>query len=299
MNETRYPVYVLSKGRADCCLTARCFTRDRLRFFLVVEAQEEQEYRKYYPHAEYLILPPEATGQGAVRVRQWIWEHSSELGAERHWEFDDNIREIGRLNKGYRIKCQAGIALNVIEDFTDRYTNIAIAGLNYQMFVINTTSIPYYLNCHVYSAMLIKNNIPCRWRLRYNADTDLCLQALTSNWCTVNFNVFYGDKQQTMKMKGGNTSRYQGDGRLIMARTLEEMWPEHVETKMRYGRPQHVIKHNWKQFKQPLIRRSDIDWEAIEQRTWSIPLKKRAEVKSAALQKFYNDVNKPDGNGHK
>ncbi len=183
MNETRYPVYVLSKGRADCCLTARCFTRDRLRFFLVVEAQEEQEYRKYYPHAEYLILPPEATGQGAVRVRQWIWEHSSELGAERHWEFDDNIREIGRLNKGYRIKCQAGIALNVIEDFTDRYTNIAIAGLNYQMFVINTTSIPYYLNCHVYSAMLIKNNIPCRWRLRYNADTDLCLQALTSNWC--------------------------------------------------------------------------------------------------------------------
>ena len=42
----------------------------------------------------------------------------------------------------------------------------------------------------VYSTLLIDNSLDIRWRGRYNEDTDLCLQALSLGYCTVNFNAF-------------------------------------------------------------------------------------------------------------
>jgi hypothetical protein len=168
--------------------------------------------------------------------------------------------------KGKRIICKSGVAFKVAEDFTLRYTNIAIAGLNYYFFIgRGGPQPPFYLNTHVYSCLLIRNDLTIRWRGRYNEDTDLCLQALTSDWCTVNFNQFMILKTQTMTMKGGNaTELYQGDGRLKMAKSLERAWPYVVQTKRRYDRPQHVVKDNWRKFDQQLIRRTDIDWAALE-----------------------------------
>ena len=64
---------------------------------------------------------------------------------------------------------------------------------------------PYYPNTRIYSCMLIKNDIPYRWRGRYNEDTDLSIRVLKDGWCTILFNAFLADKSQTMTMKGGNT----------------------------------------------------------------------------------------------
>lgn len=290
MRQTKYPVYVLSKGRADICKTSICFTQDELEHYLVVEPQEYEEYRENFPNGNILVLPEGHYGKGAIPVRNWIWSHSIANGFDRHWEFDDNIRLIGRLNKGKRIRVNAYYALTAVEEFTDRYENIAISGLNYQMFVTNDTKKPFYLNCHAYSALLIKNNLPYRWRLRYNADTDLCLQALHDKWCTINFNVFFADKTTTMVMKGGNTQRYQGDGRLIMARVLEETWPQYVTTTWKFGRPQHSV--NWKKyFKHPLIRRKDIDWENMKPNNFGMKLKAVDEVKSESLKKILKEEN--------
>ncbi len=57
-----------------------------------------------------------------------------------------------------------------------------------------------------------------------------------------------------MKMKGGNTDElYKGNGRLAMAKELERNWPGIVTTRVRFGRPQHVVKNSWRDFKTPLI----------------------------------------------
>ena len=98
-----------------------------------------------------------------------------------------------------RIVCNSSIAIKVVEDFTDRYTNIGISGFNYSMFVVNETNIAYFTNCHVYSGMLIYNNMPYRWRLNYNADTDLCLQILSGGLCTVLMNIFLIKKKHLKK----------------------------------------------------------------------------------------------------
>ena len=264
MKKTKYPIYVISKGRADCCYTAKFLTADGCPFTLAVEPQEYDEYRKHFPDASIIVTPFKNLGLGSIPVRNFVWEHSKENGHARHWILDDNIRNIYRKYKTNRVRCNAIPAFVACEDFTDRYANIGISGMNYSMFAVPKKQPPFYLNNHVYSCLCIDNSLDLRWRARYNEDTDLCLQVLASGLCTVLFNAFLINKMRTMTMKGGNSSQlYQGDGRLTMARNLERMWPGVVTTDRRYGRPQHVVKDSWRKFDTQLIRRSDINFDEL------------------------------------
>jgi hypothetical protein len=299
----RYPVYIVSKGRyGKNALTANFMVNDQVDFKLVVEPQEADEYAKSFGHQRLLVLPFSNLGLGSIPARNWIWEHSISIGAQRHWIFDDNIRRTMRRDKAQRLPCNANIALAAIEDFVDRYTNIAIAGMNYKMFCPdNRKKPPFVLNCHVYSNLLIKNDIitahnqsPIRWRGRYNEDTDLCLQVLSNNYCTVQLNAFLIDKVATMTTKGGNTDElYQGDGRLRMARSLERDWPGITETKRRFQRPQHVIKNAWKHFDTPLIRKPDAQIPTQPNNYGMILKQVKPEVKSSLIRSLLNQ-NQPN-----
>jgi len=44
---------------------------------------------------------------------------------------------------------------------------------------------------------LIRNDVPYRWRGRYNEDTDLSLRMLKDRWCTIQFNAFLQGKAAT------------------------------------------------------------------------------------------------------
>jgi TET-Associated Glycosyltransferase len=257
----RYPVFVPSKGRAvKTRMTARILLDDGVPFRLVVEPQEEASYRERFPDADLLVTPHR--DEGLTVTRNFIRDVAEAEGAERHWQIDDNVTDFRRRYRGERIPTNAGIALRVCEDFTDRYTNIGVSGLNYQGFVTNGPMPPFWLNCHVYSISLVSLRMPYRWRLRWNDDTDLCLQVLTGGLCTVALNVFMAQKVPTMTIRGGNTAEYvEDDGRARFARMLERQWPRVVTTGRRWGHPQHVV--NWRRFRQPLIRRTDVDWDAL------------------------------------
>lgn len=254
----RYPVYVISKGRADVCKTADFLARDGVPFHLVVEPQERELYASRYGAARVRELPFANLGQGSIPARNWVWEHAKAAGVGRHWILDDNIKGMRRWFRGRRLPCAAGPAMAATEDFVDRYENLAVAGLNYEFFCRGTAP-PFVLNVHVYSCMLIQCDLPHRWRGRYNEDTDLCLQVLSGGMCTALINVFCIDKMGTMKVKGGNTAElYKGDGRLRMARSLERAWPYVVETKRRFNRPQHVVRDAWRKFDTPLRRKPGV-----------------------------------------
>jgi hypothetical protein len=287
----RYPVYVPTKGRhrPELALTLRTLMRDEVPFFAVVEPQERDAYAELVGD-RLLVLPFQDLGLGSIPARNWIKDHATETGWNRHWQLDDNIIEFRRLYKGRRIPCDAGVALRCCEDFSDRYENVAISGLNYQMFVTAETKAPYQLNCHVYSATLINNAIPHRWRGRLNEDTDLCLQVLADGWCTVLINVFMANKLRTMASRGGNTDvLYQGDGRLEMARSLERAWPGVVTVDRRYGRPQHVV--NWRKFDTPLRRQPDLDLDALPATNeYGLRLRAVDDVRSPALRRLLDEA---------
>lgn len=281
----RYPVYIPSKGRAKQCLTARFMQNDGVPFLLVVEPQEHDAYAALWPEECLLTLPWDNPGS-VIPARNWIKAHATAAGYARHWQFDDNIRQMRRRWHGKRIPCHAGVALAALEDFSDRYENVAIAGFNYYMFLPNgSKNPPFNLNVHVYSATLVLNSLPFAWRGRYNEDTDLCLQVLAAGWCTVLCNAFMVDKVATMLIKGGNTTTlYQGDGRLRMARSLERLWPGVVETKRRFRRPQHVVAQAWKRFDTPLRLKPGLTLEGMASDEYGMTLVQHRTARNDALQ---------------
>ncbi len=275
----------------DVNTTAKLLLRDSVPFYLVVEPQEADIYAARFGRDRLLVLP--ANDQGLVYVRNWIKGHATDAGYERHWQLDDNLTETFRayrptgLKLSKRLPCQAGIALRVTEDFVDRYTNVAIAGLNYDFFVSQVNEKPFRLNCHVYSCTLVLNSLPHRWRLRYNDDTDFCLQVLADGWCTVQMQAFLVHKKRTMTVKGGNTPIYQQDGRLEMARSLERTWPGVVKTGRRFKRPQHLVHSSWGKFDTPLQRRTDIDFDNLSADAYGMSLRQAApEIKSERLKRL-------------
>lgn len=281
----RYPVYIPTKGRHNTPFTARCLHTDGVPFKMVVEREEYDAYAALFGEGYLLTLPE--SGRGLIFARNWIKDHATASGAERHWQLDDNMRDFWRWYRGKRLRCRAGIALRVCEDFTDRYENIAISGLNYIMFGLGKQP-PLHLNCHVYSCTLVNNAIPHRWRLYYNDDTDMCLQVLADGWCTVLLNAFLVQKIATMRVRGGNTGDYvDQDGRLRMARTLERVWPGVVTTDRRFSRPQHVVKDAWRRFDTPLKLKEGIDLSALPPTDdYGMTLRELAPVRNEDLRAF-------------
>jgi hypothetical protein len=284
----RYPVYIISKGRHDCCKTAKFLRRDNVPFHIVIEPQEEDLYLKEFNKDQLYILPFSNLGLGSIPARNWVWEHAKSLGAERHWILDDNILEIYRRYKAQRVRCDAGVAFRACEEFIDRYENIALAGMNYKMFAPDRIKLKIFrTNVHVYSCLCIRNDLPFRWRGRYNEDTDLCLQVLAAGWCTVLFNAFLIEKVATMTMKGGNMeSLYKADGRLKMARSLQRQWPYAIETKRRYNRPQHYVRKIWRGFDTPLKLKSGINLSELEANEYDLELIKLRDVKPGKSSPF-------------
>ena len=296
-NKTKYPVYIVSKGRWENPITAKCFIKYGLDFKVLVEPQEYEKYCLSLGKKYIQKLPFSNLGVGSYPARNEGWKSSIKNGHDRHWMFDDNIRCFRRLQNGKRIICNPIKAINVLEEFSDRYENIGITAFDYTMFVLNDNKKPYAKNVHAYSAMLIRNKMEFRWRMKYNEDVDLCLQVLnTKKLCTVLFKAFMVDKTSTTaKMKGGNqTDLYKGNAyekKILKARSLEEVWPNYAKTVIKFNRPHHHV--SWKKhFKQRLIRRSDIDWDKIAGKTekdYGFELKQQQKIKSKNLKKWFND----------
>lgn len=258
-----YPVYVISKGRWESRLTVRALDRMRVPYLIVVEPQEADEYARYIDRSKIAVLPFSNLGQGSIPARNWVWEHAIESGAKRHWILDDNIEAFNRLHANMKPVVETGSIFRAAEAFVDRYENVALAGFNYYSFCKTTEKLPpYYLNTRIYSCILIQNDLPYRWRGRYNEDTDLSIRALKDGYCTILFNAFLAGKVTTMRMKGGNTDElYADDGRKKMAEALAELHPDVARVTWKFGRWHHQV--NYKPFKRnKLIRRSDVKVEA-------------------------------------
>ena len=160
---------------------------------------------------------------------------------------DDNTNEgFHWLYENNKVKCRTGAFFCAIEDFVDRYDNIAIAGLNYSKFCKEVDRLPpYVLNTRIYSYLLIRNDLKYRWRGRYNEDTDLSLRVLKDGLCTVQFNSLLAGKVTTQKMKGGNTDEfYAKEGTLNKSQMLKDMHPDLTEVVWKFNRWHHKVDYS-------------------------------------------------------
>ena len=80
-------------------LTSRALEEMGVDYKIVIEPQELKEYAAVIDPKKILVLPFSNLGQGSIPARNWVWEHSISIGAERHWILDDNIEAFNRLNR--------------------------------------------------------------------------------------------------------------------------------------------------------------------------------------------------------
>lgn len=270
--QPNFPLYIVSKGRWQSRYTVRSLEFMQVPFTIVVEEQEAEHYAAVIDRSRILVLDPafqrdyetcddvgDAKSKGPGPARNFVWQHSLAAGHSWHWVLDDNIAHFYRLNRNTKVLCGDGTPFRVIEDFVLRYTNIAMAGMNYESFAPRKKAMPaFVLNTRIYSCNLIRNDLQLRWRARYNEDTDLSLRMLKAGWCTMQSNAFLQKKLATQLVAGGNTSEfYIKEGTLPKSRMLVSLHPDVTTLTFRFGRPHHLVDYS--RFRSnKLIRRADV-----------------------------------------
>lgn len=253
--KNKYPIFIPTKGRYKTPQTINMFKSHNVEFKIVIEKQDYNEYSKIVDKSDIIVVPHQ--NQGLTVTRNWIWDFAEKEGYEKFWTFDDNIGRVYRWNNNTRYQCKDGTYLRVIEDFSDRYENLYIIGMNYMCFCKSNDNIPpYYPNTRVYSNMLLttkaklNNEEKLRNKLFYNDDTDLCLRVLKAGLPTIQINAFLIDKSQTMTTKGGMTDYYLSEecnGRLSFVQELYNAHPDVTTVTKKFNRWHHHV--NYKPFK--------------------------------------------------
>lgn len=266
----RYPMYIVSKGRWETRYTSIALERLKIPYWIIVEDQEYDNYADVIHPDKILVLPQQylddydtcddlgdSKSKGPGSARNFAWQHAIDIGAKRHWVMDDNINSFQRLNQNLMCKVTNGAMFKACEDFVDRYTNVYLAGPAYDFFAIAKTVMPPFVkNTRIYSVLLIQNDMPYRWRGRYNEDTDLSLRILKDGHCTVQFNAFLQEKQTTQLIKGGNTEEfYAKEGTLPKSQMLADLHPDVATVVWKFSRWHHDV--NYFPFKKNLLKKID------------------------------------------
>jgi hypothetical protein len=251
--DSKYPVCIPSKGRADCQKTGKALDRLGVSYKFFVEETEYDDYCRHLGEEKVVRLPFHDLGQGSIPARNYIWDWCRDRGYERHWTLDDNIRAFVRCDTNRRLVVYGGGFFRAMEDFVDRYQNVPMAGPHDKGFVMDRDPnlTPYLCNSRVYSCILLDTQHPFRWRGRYNEDTDLSLRFLKDGYCTLLFRSLCMDKCDTAGskvggMKGGNTETVYngGDHRRAFAESLREQHPDVVEVVWKFNRWHHQVDYS-------------------------------------------------------
>lgn len=259
MKNKEIPKYIVSKNRWDSRLTVKALEKMGVKYKIVIEKSQYKEYSNVIDKNNILILDKKyqktyetldkigfekSVGPGAAR--NFAWDHALSEGHKWHWVMDDNIRGFYRYNKNNYYKVQSPVFFRIQEEFCQRYKNAVMAGPNYTMFCPRRTKKPPFVkNTRIYSCNLIRNDIPFRWRGRYNEDTILSLDILTAGLCTIQFNALLQNKAPTQTIKGGNTEDfYSKDGTYNKSKMLVDIYPQYAKLKYKFSRIHHTVNYN-------------------------------------------------------
>ena len=106
VKKTKYPIYVISKGRWVSRYTVKTLDYIGAKYQVVVEQKEYDNYASVISEDKLIKVDNfSELGQGSIPVRNFVWEHSINSGHKKHWVLDDNIESIERYNYNRKIKC--------------------------------------------------------------------------------------------------------------------------------------------------------------------------------------------------
>ena len=264
-SETHFPVYVVSKSRADCCLTSKFLEMCEVKHYVVVEEYQKNDYMQTVgqsPYVTILTIPqkyfdeyetlydfkdePRLTGPGAAR--NFCWQHSMANGFYAHHVLDDNIRGFHMLSDNCKIKVRTGAFIRAMEEHFMAFDNVALGGPCYTNFAPkNENRGCHIFNTRIYSWILIRNDIwnqGFKWRGTWNEDSILSLDVLKAGWATIQYYIYLQNKVATQSLAGGNTDEfYAREGTLRKSQMLVDVHPDVSQLKYKFGRIHHEVNY--------------------------------------------------------
>lgn len=259
----KYPIYIVSKNRwqPQRSKTANYLVKMKIPFNIVVEKDQYDNYRKALPEdlCRVLVIPQKyfdeyetndpvgdkkGKSKGSGCARNFAGAHSKKCGHKKHWVMDDNIHCFYTFYNNRKLRVYDKGWFRMFEDFVDSFPNVKMAGPNYCFFVSESQVYhPYTYNTRVYSCNLISNDIPFKWRGRYNEDTLLSLDILSAGYDTLLTNFLLQDKATTMTVKGGNCDEIYKDGTKEKSEIMVREYPKISKLVWKFSRWHHEINY--------------------------------------------------------
>lgn len=276
----QYPIFVISYNRAKNHTTAKWLAKYEVAHYMVVHKEQLDEYKKYQTpemkkYTTFLVfddsyklkyetcddIPHRIQNAGSGAERNFAWDYSIKIGAKAHWLMDDNMQFmhiIGVNPKGIfvRRKCTKKDfqeKWHRAEHFFNKYENLLMMELAQNDFYINQRELTYALNTRCFSCNLIWNDMPLRWRGRYNEDVILSTDIMVSGYCIASYVAGVRKaKQSTRCAVGGNHATKTGDTNSLYqdgfdyrnssvkkTNLLLTVYPQYYRKVIKYGRVHH------------------------------------------------------------
>lgn len=249
----KYPIYILSSGRAKTATTMGLLQQEDIPYTLVIDPQDKSSYKKEFPDARFIILKKDF--QGNAYARKAILKDAESLGVKFSWQLDDDLVAFLRRIDKKNIRCSPRKVMKPIEKYVDSYKNIGIAGPAYSLWAFGYTD-PISMNRQSASCMLIRSDTGCQFDTSLSGcvDTDFHMQILSKKLCTVRFNQLLLTTMKTGTLRGGCTdSDYKNNGRAKACINFVKKWPGFKINQKDQSRiaPSQV----WREFSQRPIER--------------------------------------------
>lgn len=249
----KFLIFIPSKNRLASS-TALLLMKAKLNFFLVVEPQEANIYRRTYGRHRIMVLPKD--DQGLAYVRNFIHAFNTKGW---YWMLDDDITGFYVSDGKKCARTSPEIVLGGAEMIltAGHHNNIGQGALEYQQFSWSAkerfTTNSY---CDVAVAIDGKKTKDLRYRDEVNLkeDRDFTLQVLNAGMISMRLRRLAFSAPKNGSNKGGLYDVYRSGRELRVSRRMIALWGKNI-CKMNIkkgGRPD--IKINWKAaYKEPKL----------------------------------------------
>lgn len=277
----KYPIFIISYNRALNHKTAKELAKYGVYHYMVVHKEQLEEYQKHQTtemkkYTTFLVfddtyklkyetcdnIPHRIKNAGSGAERNFAWDYAKNiLKSSAHWLMDDNMyfyHVVGKNDKNVYVRRKTSKEdfikkFHKAEEFFDKYENLLMIELTQNDFLVNCVLLAYSLNTRCFSCNLIYNNMPIRWRGRYNEDVILSTDIMVAGYCIASYHGgILKAKGSTREARGGNHKIKDGDTQSIYSdginykfssndktNLLLKVYPKYYRKVVKYGRIHH------------------------------------------------------------
>jgi len=248
-HKVMYPIYIPSKNRAGSTTTPQLLRESGVSFYVLVEPQDYENYQKYHPDHELLMM--DKNDQGIDYARNFAKNHATENGHTYHWQLDDDVKAFRVRIDTKNLKTTGAHVLSIVEKVTNLYSNIGTAAPMYDTFAY-TVPTPIKLNKMVASVMLFKNDPEIIFRPMIIDDIDVTMQYLDKGYCTLVFARALASLPTTPNDTGGMGAEARvGQTMRTRCENLVKQWGEDAfKVITKNNAPRIAPSRIWSTFKQ-------------------------------------------------